>query len=159
MDDNRADALSLALIGHIVYLLDARTLARCACINKTWRAAAEEDYLWAGHCKRLWGSPGDRLAMVPPAIRSLPLLKQAYARSLIDARRTEITSEELCRFAWRFKLRGRQFVEGPASPYTAMLNNYWSSSSDMYRFYHADGAVTASGVLDWTGFGQDLHAR
>lgn len=123
------DPLSRAgrsLIGHILGYLDARSVARCACINTTWRSAADDDFLWAGHCQQLWS--GGRLAYVPPAIRSLPVHKEAYVRSLADAARTDITKTELCRYSWRFIFKrfvGMLVVEERDSPYTAILQNYW----------------------------------
>ncbi|GAX79228.1 hypothetical protein CEUSTIGMA_g6668.t1 [Chlamydomonas eustigma] len=85
----------------VLSYLDAKTLGRCILVNKAWRAACEASELWDKFCKELWHDK----AWVPEALLTMDDKREAYACSLKEGCRNDITEEELCKFTWNFVFR------------------------------------------------------
>ena len=93
------------VIGHILGMLDASSLARAREVSICMGNYASEDNLWFAHCRRRWAHK-QRHRLTPQrekALRATPSpWHQKYAHAELDAKRTQITREELCAISWSF---------------------------------------------------------
>lgn len=106
-----------------------------------WRGTAASDEVWAGQCEALWSDKvhvPDRFSD-PGARPALPRIA-AYWGSLADSRRTAITPEELCSFAWSSRMKGSAGEDWTHS------DPWWSTPPQPAgaRRYRPDGTTSSS---------------
>ena len=84
-------------------------------VDKFCKQASERYSVWAELCERLWRDKvyvperfrhSLRGGEAPAGGLEPDRALRAYRESLADARRTWITSEELCGFAWSSRVKG-----------------------------------------------------
>eukprot|EP00252_Welwitschia_mirabilis_P001054 TRINITY_DN11021_c0_g1_i2.p1 TRINITY_DN11021_c0_g1~~TRINITY_DN11021_c0_g1_i2.p1 ORF type:complete len:284 (-),score=51.44 TRINITY_DN11021_c0_g1_i2:188-1039(-) len=115
--------------------LDARSLAQSILVSREWNALASSDCFWGKLCDELWVGK----AHLPRRALQKGLSKLAsYSISLLDAKRTKITKEDLCSHVWEFRFKM------PAPMYWLNLDPSWRGSGPpMRRYFHPDGSQTA----------------
>jgi len=94
------EALGEEVMGRVMELLDARSVARCTAVSRAWRGVAADDRLWAPKCAELMAGK----AHIPrlTSIRTGSKLS-TYSMAIMDGKRSRITKEDLCDHAWEYR--------------------------------------------------------
>ncbi|XP_011029698.1 PREDICTED: uncharacterized protein LOC105129373 [Populus euphratica] len=138
------DLLGRDLMLRVLNNVDARSVARCLVVSRSWNRVASSDLLWTSKCEELWHGKAHlpRLSLV----RGVSKL-DAYSLSVIDGKRTRIVKDDLCDHVWDF-----HFTK-VAPEYWRNLDPYWKGNGPpMHRYFHQDGSQTADpGDKVWGG--------
>ncbi|KAI9390392.1 hypothetical protein POPTR_008G175200v4 [Populus trichocarpa] len=129
------DLLGRDLMLRVLNNLDARSVARCLVVSRSWNCVASSDLLWTSKCEELWHGKAHlpRLSLV----RGVSKL-DAYSLSVMDGKRTRIAKDDLCDHVWDF-----HFTK-VAPEYWRNLDPYWKGNGPpMHRYFHQDGSQTA----------------
>nr|TKR83863.1 hypothetical protein D5086_0000266340 [Populus alba] len=129
------DLLGRDLMLRVLNNLDARSVARCLVVSRSWNRVASSDLLWTSKCEELWHGKAHlpRLSLV----RGVSKL-DAYSLSVMDGKRTRIAKDDLCDHVWDF-----HFTK-VAPEYWRNLDPYWKGNGPpMHRYFHQDGSQTA----------------
>ncbi|KAJ8510754.1 hypothetical protein OPV22_001188 [Ensete ventricosum] len=119
----------------ILEFADARSVARCTVVSRSWHEIAASDRLWAPkYAKLLQGKAHiPRLSNLRGASRLA-----AYSMSVVDGKRIRIMKEDLCDHVWEFRYKKA------APEYWRDLDPSWKGSSPpMHRYFHLNGSHTA----------------
>ena len=107
-------------VAHIFPCVTADELARVPLVQREFgKVCSENDQqLWAPRCEQLWR--GKCESAVAPFRDAAPGMayRARYIESIVDARRSVITEDELCSFEWAFRFKeavGEDFIH--ADPY------------------------------------------
>ncbi|KAG6766297.1 hypothetical protein POTOM_030371 [Populus tomentosa] len=161
------DLLGRDLMLRVLNNLDARSVARCLVVSRSWNRVASSDLLWTSKrdCKvkvsgtnsiqnEVVGGGGGDLevstslqceelwhgkAHLPrlSLVRGVSKL-DAYSLSVMDGKRTRIAKDDLCDHVWDF-----HFTK-VAPEYWRNLDPYWKGNGPpMHRYFHQDGSQTA----------------
>ncbi|KAJ6898434.1 hypothetical protein NC652_025066 [Populus alba x Populus x berolinensis] len=138
------DVLGRDLMLRVLNNLDARSLALCLVVSRSWNRVASSDLLWTSKCEELWCGKAHipRLSLVQ-GISKL----DAYSLSVMDGKRNRIMRDDLCDHVWEF-----HFTKA-APEYWRNLDPYWKGNGPpMHRYFHPDGSQTADpGDKVWGG--------
>ncbi|XP_061985783.1 uncharacterized protein LOC133704803 [Populus nigra] len=129
------DLLGRDLMLRVLNNLDARSVARCLVVSRSWNRVASSDLLWTSKCEELWHGKAHlpRLSLVGGVSKL-----DAYSLSVMDGKRTRIAKDDLCDHVWDF-----HFTK-VAPEYWRNLDPYWKGNGPpMHRYFHQDGSQTA----------------
>lgn len=122
------DSLGPLCFTNILSSLQPEALRACAQVCKSWRAFADDNDAWDRHCTSLWADK----KYIPAAIKQDKGRKTAYHNSLVDAKRTAMTIDELCDPTWLFKFKST------AGDFYYLL----AAGHRMHRHFHRDHTLT-----------------
>ncbi|RCV42639.1 hypothetical protein SETIT_9G231600v2 [Setaria italica] len=93
------EALGEVVMGRVMELLDARSVARCTVVSRAWRGVAADDRLWAPKCAELMAGKAHipRLTLIRTGSKL-----STYSMAIMDGKRSRITKEDLCDHAWEY---------------------------------------------------------
>ncbi|EAZ02918.1 uncharacterized protein [Oryza sativa Japonica Group] len=134
-EEDPVDVLGEEVMGRVMELLDARSVARCTAVSRAWRGVAADDRLWAPKCAELMAGKAHipRLTMIPTASKL-----STYSMAIADGKRTRITKEDLCDHDWEFRFT----IAAPE--YWRNLDPSWKHTGPpMRRYFHPDGYHSA----------------
>ncbi|TVU30464.1 hypothetical protein EJB05_22089 [Eragrostis curvula] len=150
------EVLGEGVMGRVMELLDARSVARCTAVSCAWRGVAADDRLWAPKCAELMAGK----AHIPRStlIRTGSKLS-TYSMAMMDGKRNRITKEDLCDHAWEYRFTISQsdgawdhdnclssffrYIEA-APEYWRNLDPSWKHTGPpMRRYFHPDGYHSA----------------
>ncbi|CAL4933734.1 unnamed protein product [Urochloa decumbens] len=94
------EALGEEVMGRVMELLDARSVARCTAVSRAWRGVAADDRLWAPKCAELMAGKAHipRLTLIRTGSKL-----STYSMAIMDGKRSRITKEDLCDHAWEYR--------------------------------------------------------
>ncbi|KAL6839349.1 hypothetical protein ACP4OV_030846 [Aristida adscensionis] len=156
------EALGEGVMGLVMELLDARSVARCTAVSRAWRGVAADDRLWAPKCAELMAGKAHipRLTLIRTGSKL-----STYSMAMMDGKRSRITKEDLCDHAWEYRFTISLMVHGImttvsvslassdviASKHTETAPEYWKdldpswkhTGPPMRRYFHPDGYHSA----------------
>ncbi|KAJ1630660.1 hypothetical protein T492DRAFT_1001525 [Pavlovales sp. CCMP2436] len=129
LHEERADVVLSMVFSH----LGAAELAGCLSVCRYWLGVGKGQELWRPLCEARWADK----AYVPASLvaRAKADACGAYGSAELDAPRTHITCDELCRFAWETRMKGS------SGPGWTSVDPWWSGGPPRTRRFHADGRV------------------
>ena len=143
LHDNHEDEIITSIL---IQLGDHKWIVVCSRVSKLWNSLARQNIVWRCLCIRLWA---DKVT-VPPNFRSVHdagQSREAFIGSLLDSKRTSITTEELTshRFYFRFKR--------VAGSYWTEKDPFWTQNDPLRISFSDRGEVTGfpwdSLVMRW----------
>ncbi|CAN6293331.1 unnamed protein product [Urochloa humidicola] len=129
------EALGEEVMGRVMELLDARSVARCTAVSRAWRGVAADDRLWAPMCAKLMAGKAHipRLTLIRTGSKL-----STYSMAIMDGKRSRITKEDLCDHAWEYRFT----IAAPE--YWRNLDPSWKHTGPpMRRYFHPDGYHSA----------------
>ncbi|KAM0915811.1 hypothetical protein ACQ4PT_010570 [Festuca glaucescens] len=129
------EALGEGVMGLVMELLDARSVARCTAVSRAWYGVAADNRLWAPKCAELMAGKAHipRLTMIRTASKL-----STYSMAIMDGKRNRITKEDLCDHAWEYCFT----IAAPE--YWRNLDPSWKHTGPpMRRYFHQDGYHSA----------------
>ncbi|KAK3153862.1 hypothetical protein QOZ80_2BG0182500 [Eleusine coracana subsp. coracana] len=129
------EVLGEHVMGRVMELLDARSVARCTAVSRGWHGVAADDRLWAPKCAELMAGKAHipRLTLVRTGSKL-----STYSMAMMDGKRSRITKEDLCDHAWEYRFT----IAAPV--YWRNLDPSWKHTGPpMRRYFHPDGYHSA----------------
>ncbi|XBJ16303.1 hypothetical protein VPH35_007969 [Triticum aestivum] len=129
------EVLGEEVMGLVMELLDARSVARCTAVSRAWFGVAADNRLWAPKCAELMVGKAHipRLTMICTASKL-----STYSMAIMDGKRNRITKEDLCDHAWEYRFT----IAAPE--YWRNLDPSWKRTGPpMRRYFHHDGYHSA----------------
>lgn len=133
---------------HILTLLDARSLARCATVCSRWRALAITDKLW----QPLVAAFLAQRAHLPLCllgrddVSSRLSQHHLYTLAVTESRQNTLLPTELCGRTWELRLKP------PCGPYWLSFDSTQVGKPGLNRYFNCDGSITCDpGDPIWGG--------
>ena len=133
------DALGVDIFhSHVLTLLDARSLARCAAACSRWRSLAKADNLWqplvAAFLTERAHAP---LCFMNRDFSNCKGQNLLYTIAVMDSRQKDLVPAEMCGRTWELRLKPT------CGPYWLGFDPTQVGKAGLKRYFNCDGSVTS----------------
>jgi hypothetical protein len=122
------------LLSSFLQLKDHRCVVRCSRVCKFWNAVSRQNILWREMCISLWSDK----VFIPECFKTLNTSgrsREAFINSLMDSKRTSITSDELSSILFYFRFKE------VAGSYWTDQDPFWQKQEPLRITFNTDGRL------------------